>query len=153
QMVPQHAPAPPGPIIYPAFPVADQALLETALLQKCDALDGVADGVIDNLPACKAVFDPATATYTSGGVTLPLQCVGAKTSTCLSPAQIQAVKKTNIGPRNSAGQTIAAPAGAVAQDHVSNIAQGYAWDGGWMATTGIPSRKIGSPTTVPGDFA
>ena len=29
--VPQPAPEPPGPILYPAFPVADQALLETAL--------------------------------------------------------------------------------------------------------------------------
>jgi Tannase and feruloyl esterase len=152
-MLPQHAPAPPGPIIYPAFPVADQALLESALLQKCDALDGVADGVIDNLPACNAVFDPATATYTSGALVLPLQCAGAKNATCLSPAQIQAVKKTNIGPRTSSGQVIAAPAGAVAKDHVSNIAQGYAWDGGWMTTVGIPSRKIGSPTTVPGDFS
>jgi feruloyl esterase len=151
-MVPQPAPAPAGPIVYPAFPVADQALLETALLQTCDKLDGVADGVIDNLPACNAAFDPATATYTSGGVTLPLQCVGPKTATCLSAAQIQAVKKTNIGPRTSSGQPIAAPAGAVAKDHVSNIAQGYAWDGGWMTTQGIPTRKIGSPTGVPGDF-
>jgi hypothetical protein len=65
--LPQPAPQPPAPILYPAFPVADQALLETALLQACDALDGVPDGVIDNLPACKAKFDPATATYTSGG--------------------------------------------------------------------------------------
>jgi feruloyl esterase len=151
--LPQHPPQPHGPILYPAFPVPDQALLETALLQACDALDGVADGVVDNLPACKAKFDPATATYTSGGNTFPLQCAGPKNATCLSPAQIQAVKKTNQGPRNSAGQEIAAPAGAVADDHVTNIAQGYAWDGGWMTTTGIPTRKIGSPTTVPGDFA
>jgi feruloyl esterase len=151
--LPQHAPAPPGPILYPAFPVADQALLETALLQTCDALDGVADGVIDNLRACRRSFDPATATYQSGGITYPLQCVGPKNATCLSAAQIQAVKKTNIGPRTSSGHPIAAPAGAVAKDHVSNIAQGYAWDGGWMTTVGIPSRKIGSPTTVPGDFS
>lgn len=151
--LPQHAPAPPGPVLYPAFPVADQALLETALLQTCDALDGVADGVIDNLAACNAKFDPATATYTSNGVTLPLQCVGPKTATCLSPDQIRAAKKTNIGPRTSRGLPIAAPAGAVAHDHVSNIAQGYAWDGGWMTTVGIPSRKIGSATTVPGDFS
>jgi feruloyl esterase len=133
--------------------VADQALLETALLQKCDALDGVADGVIDNVPACNAIFDPATATYTSGALVLPLQCIGPKNATCLSPAQIQAVKKTNIGPRTSSGQLIAAPAGAVAKDHVSNIAQGYAWDGGWMTTQGIPTRKIGPPNNVPGDFA
>jgi Tannase and feruloyl esterase len=117
--VPLQAPAPPEPIVYPAFPVADQALLETALLQACDALDGVADGVIDNLPACKAKFDPATATYTSGGATFPLQCTGPKNATCLSPAQIQAVKKINQGPRNSAGQAIAVPAGTVANDPTS----------------------------------
>lgn len=151
--VPQPAPQPPGPVLNPAFPAADQALLETALLQTCDALDGVADGVIDNLPACKAKFDPATATYTSGGATYRLQCIGAKDATCLSPPQIQAVKKINQGPRNSKGQEIAAPAGAVAEDHVTNIAQGYAWDGGWMTTVGIPTRKIGSPGRVPGDFA
>ncbi|HLK80969.1 MAG TPA: tannase/feruloyl esterase family alpha/beta hydrolase [Xanthobacteraceae bacterium] len=151
--VPQPAPQPPGPILYPAFPVADQALLETALLQACDALDGVADGVIDNLPACRAKFDPATATYTAGGATYRLQCIGAKDATCLSPAQIAAVKKINQGPRNSKGRVIAAPAGAVAKDHVTNIAQGYAWDGGWMTTVGIPTRKIGAPGRVPGDFS
>jgi hypothetical protein len=151
--VPQPAPQPPGPLLYPAFPATDQALFETALLQACDALDGIADGVIDDLPACKAKFDPAGATYTSGGATYPLQCIGPKNATCLSPAQIQAVKKINQGPRNSKGQEIAAPAGTVAEDHVTNIAQGYAWDGGWMTTTGIPVRKIGSPGMLPGDFA
>ena len=70
--VAQHAPQPPGPILYPAFPVADQALFETALLQACDALDGVADGVIDNLPACKATFDPATAPMSPAA--LPIRC-------------------------------------------------------------------------------
>jgi hypothetical protein len=151
--VPQPAPQPPGPILYPVFPAADQTLLETALLQVCDALDGVADGVIDNLPACVAKFDPATATYTSAGVTFQLQCAGAKNANCLSPAQIQAVKKINLGPRTSSGQPIVAPAGTVAEDNVTAIAQGYQWDGGWMATTGIPTRKIGSPNNVPGDFS
>jgi hypothetical protein len=143
--VPQPAPQPPLPVLYPAFPVADQTLLETTLLQACDALDGVADGVIDNPPVCKAKFDPATATYTSGGATFPLQCTGPKNATCLSPAQIQFVKNIHRGPRNSKGQEIADPAGAVAEDHVSNIAQGYPWDGGWMSTVGIPG-SIGGPT-------
>jgi hypothetical protein len=150
---PQPAPQPSAPIVYPAFPVADQALMETALLQACDALDGVADGVVDNLPACKAKFDPATASYTSGGATFPLQCTGAKNATCLSPAQIAAVKNIHQGPRTSHGQIIAAPAGAVAPDHVTDITHGYAWDGGWMSTASIPTRKIGSPTSVPGDLA
>ncbi len=148
--VPLPAPAPPEPIVYPAFPVADQTLLETALLQACDTLDGVADGVIDNLPACKAKFDPATATYTSGGATYRLQCTAGKRATCLSPAQIQAVKKINQGPRNRAGQAIAVPAGAVAPDHASNIAQGFVWDDGWMTTGSIAPEFIGAPGTLPG---
>ena len=147
----QPAPQPPAPIVYPAFPAADQGLLEAALLQTCDALDGVADGVVDNLPACKATFDPATATYTAAGVIRSLQCAGAKDATCLSPAQIQAVKKINQGPR-SRGHEIAAPAGAIGEDAATNIAQGYAWDGGWMTTAGVPARKLGSPTAVPGDI-
>jgi feruloyl esterase len=159
-MVPQAPPAPPGPHLYPAFPASDQALFQTALLQTCDALDGVSDGVIDNLPACYAKFDPATATYTDYAGALgpanaiyPLQCAGAKNPTCLSPAQIEAAKKINLGPRSN-GQLVLAPAGLIAPDPVSSVAQGYAYDGGWMAPQGIPTRKIGSSaaTSLPGDF-
>jgi feruloyl esterase len=160
-MVAQPAPQPTGPHLYPAFPSSDQGLFETALLQACDALDGVTDGVIDNLPACWAKFDPATATYTDyagalgpANTTYLLQCTGAKNATCLSPAQIQAAKKINQGPRSN-GSLVRAPAGAVASDPVSNVAQGYAYDGGWMTTVGIPARKIGSSgaTSLPGDFS
>ena len=132
-------------------------MFETALLQTCDALDGVADGVIDNLPACKASFNPSTATYTDYAGALgpantiyPLQCPGAKNATCLSSAQIQAAMRINLGPRSN-GAPIRAPAGAVAPDHVDNTIQGYAYDGGWMTTVGIPARKIGNPGAVFGD--
>jgi hypothetical protein len=159
-MVPQALPAPPGPHLYPAFPASDQGLFETALLQACDALDGVTDGVIDNLPACWRKFDPAAATYTDyagalgpANTTYPLQCAGAKNATCLSAAQIEAAKSINLGPRSN-GALVIAPSGAIAPDPVSNVAQGYAYDGGWMTPPGIPSRKIGSssPTSLPGDF-
>lgn len=159
QFVTEPAPQPAGPILYPAFPTSDQSLFETALLQACDALDGVTDGVIDNLPACWAKFDPQTATYIDyagvfgpANTTYRLQCTGAKNATCLSPQQIKAAIAINQGPRSN-GNLVHAPAGAVAKDPVSNVAQGYAYDGGWMTTVGIPARKIGTPTTVPGDFA
>jgi Tannase and feruloyl esterase len=141
------------PLDSAAFPASDQALFETALLQACDGLDGFVDGVIDNLPACLATFNPATATYVSGGTTLPLQCTGAKNATCLLPTQIQAAMAINQGPRTATGRGVAAPAGAVAEDHAPNIADGYAYDGGWMAPAGIPSRKIGTPTSTPGDYS
>jgi feruloyl esterase len=160
-MISQAAPEPSGPHLYPAFPSSDQSLFETALMQACDTLDGVADGVIDDVPACVAHFNPTTAMWTDYtgalgpvGATYPLQCTGAKNPTCLSPAQIQAAMQINRGPRSN-GSLVTAPAGATAPDPVSNVSQGYQYDGGWMATTGIPSRKIGtsSPNSLPGDFS
>ncbi len=140
-----------APVLHPAFPESDQKLFTSAILAACDRLDGIADGVVDNLPACWAKFDPATFVFPDSGQ--PLQCTGAKTSACLSPAQISAVKKINQGPRNSLGQAIKAPAAAAVHDHADNTVVGYAYDGGFMAATGIPSRKIGTPTTPPGDFS
>jgi feruloyl esterase len=140
-----------APILAPAFPAEDQKLFTSAILAACDRLDGVADGVIDDLPACWAKFDPATFVFPETGQ--PLQCTGAKNATCLSSAQIAAVKRINQGPRNSLGEKLRAPAGAVARDHADNTILGYPYDGGFMAPTGIPSRKIGTPTSPPGDLA
>jgi len=149
--VTEPGPLAPEPIIYAAFPTSDQALFETALLQTCDPLDGVSDGVIDNLPACKAAFNPMTATYVSGGTTYNLSCgSGPKTPTCLSVSQIQAAMNINQGPRTASGQTIQVPAGAAAEDHSDNTIPGYLFDGGWMTTVGVPTRTIGTPTTAGG---
>jgi feruloyl esterase len=53
-------------------------VLHDAVLQKCDALDGVADGVLENPRQCK--FDPAV-----------LQCkAGDSGASCLSAAQVEA---------------------------------------------------------------
>jgi pimeloyl-ACP methyl ester carboxylesterase len=139
-----------SPVLYPTFPEADQKLFTNAILAACDRLDGVDDGVVDNLPACWAKFDPATFVFPDSGQ--PLQCTGGKTASCLSPAQIDAVKKINQGPRNALGQPIKAPAATAVRAHADTTVFGYAYDGGFMAATGIPSRKIGTPTSPPGDF-
>jgi hypothetical protein len=85
------------------------------------------------LPACQATFSPATATYVDyngafgpAKKSYPLRCTGAKNATCLSPQQIQAAIKINQGPRTSTGAVFQVPAGAVAEDSVSNVVQGYA---------------------------
>jgi hypothetical protein len=157
------------PHVYPAFPAADasppipssygdQGLLETALLQACDALDGVSDGVVDNAPMCEATFNPTTATYVDyNGVfgppntTYPLQCTGAKDATCLSPQQGQTAIQIHSGPRTGTGAAIYVPAGV---KPVSAVV-GYSYDGGGATTVGMAPRKIGtsSPTSVPGDIS
>jgi feruloyl esterase len=74
-----------------AYPdAAKRKSLYVAALQACDALDGVADGLISNVRACNALFDPATATLDGA----PLRCPGGLDGgdTCLSDAQIAAFK-------------------------------------------------------------
>ncbi len=82
-----------NPILSQALTDADLNLLSGAILQACDAKDGLIDGLISNAPSCS--FDPAV-----------LQCTGAKSATCLSAAQVTAVKTAFAGPKNSAAQPL-----------------------------------------------
>ena len=137
-----------NPIYVQGFPLSDQNLFTSAILAACDALDGLVDGVIDNLAACR--FDPETFVFPSTGpygAIAPgqaLQCSGAKTATCLTPAQVTAVKKIAQGPRTSSGHRIVSPDGT--------LLSGYPFDGGFMQPSGIPTRDIGTATTPPGNI-
>jgi len=62
-------------------------LIQTAVLKSCDALDGLADGLINDPSKCH--FDPKQ-----------LQCKGSETSGCLTAAQVGAVEKMYTGPVN-----------------------------------------------------
>jgi hypothetical protein len=131
-----------------SFTLADQNLFTNAILAACDHLDGLVDGVIDNPAACR--FDPATFVFPSSGVygsiapSMPLQCAGGKTATCLTPAQVIATKKIDQGPRTSGGEIIIAPDGTPLS--------GYPFDGGFMQPSGIPTRDIGTANSPPGNI-
>jgi len=69
-------------------------LLYDAAMQTCDGLDGVKDGLISNVQACNAKFNPSTAKLNGK----PLRCAGGEGSfedACLSDAQINALKVYN----------------------------------------------------------
>lgn len=72
---------------------AKRKVLLNAVLAACDTLDGVADGLISNVAACNATFDPSTATLNG----TPLRCTGGTDTgdTCLSDAQISALNVYN----------------------------------------------------------
>lgn len=131
-----------------SFSVADQNLFTNAILAACDPLDGLVDNVIDDRAACS--FDPATFVFPSSGVYgsiapgMPLQCTGEKTPTCLTPAQVNAVKKIAEGPRTSSGERIVSPDGTPLS--------GYPFDGGFMQPQGIPTRDIGTVSSAPGNI-
>jgi feruloyl esterase len=78
------------PIITEAISDADRTLIMEALLKKCDALDGVADGMISDPLACH--FDPTV-----------LTCKQGHSDACLSQEKVAAIKKAMGGPKTSNG--------------------------------------------------
>jgi feruloyl esterase len=68
-------------------PAAKFAAINAAVMDKCDGLDGVKDGVLENPKAC--TFDPAV-----------LACKGAPDNSCLTPPEIATVKAIYASPAN-----------------------------------------------------
>ncbi|ODT34082.1 MAG: feruloyl esterase [Hydrogenophaga sp. SCN 70-13] len=76
---------------------AKRAVLHRAVLESCDLLDGVADGVVSNQTQCNARFDPKVARVAGA----PLRCPDGIDAgdTCLSDAQIAALTTMNTAAR------------------------------------------------------
>lgn len=107
------------------FSASDRKLVTDAILNDCDAKDGLKDGMVMNLQSCK--FDPAV-----------LACAEGKTDTCLSKNQVAAIKKAFAGPKNSRG---------------AQVYPAFPWDSG-VAITGVSIPGIlatggKSPTAPP----
>src|ERR1700733_3760807 len=90
------------PYLPPTFQSQDLEVASAAILNACDALDGLVDGIIDNYLACsnEKVY-PAFAAYTCSAS-------GAHGNTphggaCLTAEQVTALKRIYAGPRNSQG--------------------------------------------------
>jgi feruloyl esterase len=69
------------------LPAAARALLSEAVMNSCDALDGVKDGIITDPGKCS--FDPAV-----------LACTTAGQENCLTAAQVETAKQLYAGPVN-----------------------------------------------------
>ena len=103
------------PIIEQAITDNDRKLIKDALIKKCDAKDGLADGLISDPLACD--FDPET-----------LACKGEENDSCLAPDKAAAIKKALGGPKTLSGTQVYA---------------GFLYDTG--ITNGPPFRGLLSP--------
>ena len=81
------------PILSKAFSDTDLKLVENAVVMQCDALDGLKDGMINDMAGCH--FDPGT-----------LVCRGPKTPSCLTEDQVMAMREVMQGPVDGAGKPI-----------------------------------------------
>ncbi len=84
------------PLPLKAFPAEDQKLLAAAVAAQCDGLDGLKDGLILNLAACR--FDPKV-----------LQCKSGKNAGCLSAPQVKALQTAFGSPRDALGKAVYPP--------------------------------------------
>lgn len=72
------------------------ALVAQRVMAKCDAVDGLADGLIDDPRNCS--FEVAK--------DVPMCPAGTDSADCLTPAQAAAVQKVYDGPHTSAGKSL-----------------------------------------------
>ncbi len=85
-------------LINKVYSDADLHLVSNAVLDACDAQDGLKDGIANNLAACTdAVVVPKLTALT---------CQGAKTASCLTGEQIGALRTAFAGPKNSKGEQL-----------------------------------------------
>jgi len=103
------------PVTRDALSDSDRKAVIDGIVNACDANDGIKDGLIFNVNACK--FDPKV-----------LVCSGAKTDGCLSMAQATTLEKAFAGPKDSKGR---------------QVYPGFAWDAGIAATQGLPGLLLG----------
>jgi pimeloyl-ACP methyl ester carboxylesterase len=84
------------PDITKAFASQDLAFVASRILAQCDALDGAGDGIVNDLPGCKAAFQSDR--------DVP-QCASgiAPDGTCLSAVQMTALKAIMGGAKDSGG--------------------------------------------------
>jgi Tannase and feruloyl esterase len=90
------------------------------IIEACDGLDGVKDGMVNNVNACK--FNIASVTCKSG-----------QNSACISPEKAKALRDVYGGTRNSRGELIYST---------------WPWDPG-LAHPGWTAWKIGTPKVWP----
>ena len=72
---------------------ANASFFMSALMNRCDAKDGVADGMISDPLGCD--FDPAV-----------LSCKGGQSEACIAPEKVAAIKKAFAGPKNLYGTQV-----------------------------------------------
>jgi feruloyl esterase len=108
------------PDLQRAFSDADRKAVMDGLLEACDAIDGLKDGIVTHPTGCR--FDPKT-----------IECAGEKQDGCLSPVQASAIRKAFAGPKDSNGR---------------QVYPGFLFDTGITATQGIPGLLAGAINPV-----
>lgn len=106
-------------IVANAFTQAELDLVSRAILARCDARDGLADGLVNAWEQCD--FQPG-----------PLQCRAGQDDGCLAADKVEVLQAVFAGAKNSRGE---------------NVYASWPWDAG-INTAGWRAWKLGSSQTA-----
>ena len=112
------------------IPPAKYFVLGRAVLDACDGLDGVVDGIVEDPRRCS--FNPRS-----------IQCTGGDGSDCLTGAQVEVVEKVVRGAVNSFGETVSPGLLLTGAEASSTSSQG--WDNWLSGSTAPPVDANGKP--------
>jgi feruloyl esterase len=84
-----------GKSLAESFTPEDLGIVSGAILAACDGLDGLEDGVVNDVIGCQTAFDPAS-----------VVCDDGQNSGCLPAEQMAALERIHDGPTNSAGEQL-----------------------------------------------
>ncbi len=107
------------PITSQAFSASELKLVSDSVLAACDGLDGLQDGLINDVKACR--FDAAT-----------LACQQGQTTPCLDPEKTVTLARVFEGPKLPSGESIYGP---------------FPWDAG-VAAPGWRAWMLGTSPTA-----
>jgi feruloyl esterase len=94
----QYAPVATNPAdLSTAWTPAERQLVSSKVLERCDVLDGLKDGLVQNVRACQRTFSLADDVPT---------CGGPRNGTCLSAEQKKAIGNIFAGPKDGEGDPI-----------------------------------------------
>lgn len=126
-----------------AFTSSERAMVSAKVLDKCDALDGAKDGIVQDTAACQASFDFQR--------DIP-SCSGARDGSCLTPAQKTAIAPIFSGATDSKGTKFYA---SFPFDSGHNAADSAFWE--FFVSTNIDPAMTamtwGSPPVSPTGFS
>lgn len=80
-----------------AFTLSERQTVANSILARCDHLDGIVDGMVQDIEACRSAFNIHKH--------VPV-CQKERNGNCLSTAQIQAISNIFTGPVNSKGEAL-----------------------------------------------
>jgi hypothetical protein len=92
-------PATARPDLRTAIPAAEMALLARSILARCDALDGLADGIVADVQACQKAFSIERDVPTCSANVVP-------DGSCLGTAQKGALSAVMAGPKDRQGAPV-----------------------------------------------